>query len=345
MRSENFTNNSDFSTSIELSPKLLIVRVLEACNAGCFMCDFAWSKDTYRFSHNDAVSLVEQIRGSEIKVIRLTGGEPLILSDIAEILSILKQEELLTSIITNGFYLPEKIRALSTGLLDHIILSIDGSTAEKHDGFRRLPGLYKNICKGIRLLQKQSANTVVRVNTIVGIHNIKDLKQIYDNLCTLGVNQWSIIPLKQRDSTWRGLSFTQLSYEFESFKRHVIENPSSLKLLGHSLNWAGHTLEEVRKSWEEGRSMTPKRECFLVDKVRYYIPKDGIVFPCNCVPHRKNDIELSTEWSTDAVLTTGLKDSRTWLKQFGPSLCMGCEPINAALGEGAIDLDSEPLSF
>lgn len=30
--------------------KYLFIRILEACNADCFMCDFALSRDEYRFS-------------------------------------------------------------------------------------------------------------------------------------------------------------------------------------------------------------------------------------------------------------------------------------------------------
>ncbi|GEM_PF-1473648 len=345
MEQDNFTNKIDFISKLETEPRILIVRVLEACNAGCFMCNFAFSKDSYRFSQDDAQRLAIVIGNSKIKVVRLTGGEPLILPDLPDILSILKKENVLTSIITNGFYLPDRVSTLAGGILNQVIVSIDGSNSTKHDRYRKLPGLYSKICEGLQLLQHTSPSTIIRVNTVVGKHNLKDLKEIYDNLLKLGVRQWSIIPLKRNDSAWGELSVDELVHEFENFKQHVKENPGKLKFLGYSLNWAGRDGDEIRRNWKEKRPMTPRKSCSLVDLVRYYTPKEGVVFPCNCVPHRTDGAELATDWSQESVLSSGLRQPRTWLKKFGPSHCLGCEPINAALGEGAIDLHANPLGF
>jgi cytosylglucuronate decarboxylase len=330
---------------INTSPKILIVRVLEACNAGCFMCDFAFSEDTYRFSLDEARKVAELVAGSNIKVVRLTGGEPLLLPNLEEFLVTFKKVNVLNSIITNGFYLPSKAHSLAKGLLDHIIISIDGENAKKHDKYRRLPGLYANICKGISVLRDLNPSIIIRANTVVGKHNLSDLKQIYENLTKMGVTQWSIIPLKRGDHTWGNMSLEYLIEKFDDFKLHVTRNPGPLKLLGYSLDWAGRNQAEILRTWHEKRAITPKGRCLLVDQVRYFTPKDGLVFPCNCVPHRTRTVELGSTWMPSSVQENGLKESRDWLRTFGPFHCMGCEPINAALGEGLIDLNAEPLGF
>lgn len=40
--------------------RYLFIRVLEACNADCFMCEFALSRDTYRFSPEDFAELLPE---------------------------------------------------------------------------------------------------------------------------------------------------------------------------------------------------------------------------------------------------------------------------------------------
>lgn len=42
--------------------RYLFIRILEACNADCFMCDFALSRDTFRFSREDFDDLLPKAR-------------------------------------------------------------------------------------------------------------------------------------------------------------------------------------------------------------------------------------------------------------------------------------------
>jgi len=91
--------------------------------------------------------------------------------------------------------------------------------------------------------------------------------------------------------------------------------------------------------------MTPRVPCQVVQNVRYYVPSEGTYFVCNCVPHRIGSIELAQKWGPNALTAEGLGEIGDWLHKNGPKYCNGCEPINAALGEGIINIDDDPLGF
>src|SRR6185503_19331285 len=118
-------------------------------NAGCFMCDFAFSTDPVAFRADDARALAAKLRGGSIKVVRFTGGEPLLLADMHETLAVFANDGMATSIITNGWHLAERAAELVQAGLRQIIVSVDGADAESHDRFRRLPGLFERIAAGI----------------------------------------------------------------------------------------------------------------------------------------------------------------------------------------------------
>ena len=83
--------------------------------------------------------------------------------------------------------------------------------------------------------------------------------------------------------------------------------------------------------------MTPRGACGVVDRVLYFTPRDGVVFPCNCVPHRHAGRELSQPWSLELLRGRGQWPAREWLRTNGPRTCAGCEPANVALGEKPLD--------
>ncbi len=67
-------------------PEYLFIRILEACNANCFMCGFARSKDQFRFEANTLQHFLPRVKEEGIRYIRLTGGEPLLHKELSAIL-------------------------------------------------------------------------------------------------------------------------------------------------------------------------------------------------------------------------------------------------------------------
>jgi MoaA/NifB/PqqE/SkfB family radical SAM enzyme len=83
----------------------------------------------------------------------ISGGEPLLLGeDLFEIMDILHQDGTGFLLITNGYFVtPEIVDALSKYRYYRLQVSIDGSNAALHDGFRGVPGSFKKACEAALL--------------------------------------------------------------------------------------------------------------------------------------------------------------------------------------------------
>lgn len=327
-----------------IAPQILMVRVLEACNAGCFMCIFARSNDDFRFSITDAEDLAAFLMDSSYIMVRFTGGEPLLMDKIDQIIKVIKASDVKTSLITNGWHLKDKANTLLASGLDQVIVSLDGCLSETHDKYRKSKGLFNKAIAGIREIRKLSNLTAIRVNTVVGPHNYAELLDIHSLLIDLEVNHWSIIPIKGKGNVWKNCDIASFE-EFKCLFQKKIEACSSPKLIGESANWFGRTTIEQRRLFQQGIPFTPKDKCDLVNIVRYYSPRDGMVYPCNCIPHRVGSIQLGQPIKNGSLLPDGLQEIRAWLADNGPSFCTGCEPANVSLGECKVKIEDDLFAF
>jgi radical SAM protein with 4Fe4S-binding SPASM domain len=71
-----------------------------------------------------------------------------------------------------------------------LALSLDGSTAALHDGFRGLTGSYKRTLDAVGWCHE--AGLPVQINTTVSHHNVADLDNMIELLTSLGVVLWSV---------------------------------------------------------------------------------------------------------------------------------------------------------
>jgi cytosylglucuronate decarboxylase len=307
------------------------------------MCSFRWSNNEYRYSPSEANSLAKTARESGIRVVRFTGGEPLLHDGIADVISAFSTEGLLTSLITNGAFLENRCDELVQAGLTQVIISLDGYD-EDHDRFRATPGLFKAALMGVQAIQAKAPQIRIRVNTVVGPHNFRELPKIYDFLCSMRIESWSLIPLKGDDGAWKYVEKSDVEAAHALFVAHVSAN-ETVRILGDGLNWMGRNAREIDEFFTRGKVMTPRVPCQVVQHLRYYIPGEGKYFVCNCIPHRVGAMELAQEWCTEALTNKGLGKVGNWLHENGPNSCMGCEPINAAFGEGRIDIEDDPLGF
>lgn len=122
-----------------MKPTIMFVRVSENCNAGCFMCYFAHQHGLYNITNEQFNSLLQYMdRQGTYNIIRFTGGEPLLHKNIINFIKNSHDAGYQTSIITNGYLLPNFGEKIVEAGLDEVIISIDGSISEIHDNLRGL---------------------------------------------------------------------------------------------------------------------------------------------------------------------------------------------------------------
>lgn len=122
----------------------------------------------------------------------LTGGEPLLRRDILQIIRYASSKALWVVVGTNGVLVTETLaRTLKSEGVRGLALSLDALDADRHDAFRRVKGAWKNTVEGAKTLHAADFHFIVQ--TTVGSHNVKELREIADFAYeTLGAKVWNL---------------------------------------------------------------------------------------------------------------------------------------------------------
>lgn len=272
--------------------RMLYVKPLIACNAGCYMCSYRHSNDQYRMSVKEFKVLAEAAKKGNYNWIRITGGEPLLHNNIIDFIKIAKSLELKISIITNGILLDSKLPELIEASIDQLIISIDGF-GELNDTMRDSKNLFKKDIDSLKYAKEHDILT--RVNTVVGKINYKSLPLLRDKLDDIGIDAWEVTPVKLNN---------QLNYseEEKNMLRKIIfdlfSDKRTLKPLGEP--WL--VTEKEAKAFFEYNIMPHNDDiCHIVEDVRYFDGVTNRLYTCNMVSHRKiqNYIELNLKKQID----------------------------------------------
>lgn len=311
--------------------KYLFIRLLEACNADCFMCGYALSRDRYRFSLEDFEILLPQAQAMDVGFVRFTGGEPLLHRDVVNLVSAGAAAGMKMSLITNGSLLPAMAERLAHAGLAQVIVSIDGATAASHDFYRNTPGLFDKGVTGLALARDHGVMT--RVNTVVGPHNYREMPDLQRRLTDLGVEQWELSAIKLERF---------VAYEDRRDVERVCDaiydaDPDRL-LVPMGKRFCGDAPPERQLFFDEGVTPRPSPPCCnLVGDVIYIDAKNGMGFGCSLLPHRDADesgggVKLRTDgvWRLEP---TGFERHVAYFRHAGPTLCRGCSTTAAGYSD------------
>ena len=326
-----------------MEPEIMFIRVSENCNAGCFMCGYAGNHNSYNITETEFENLLTMMRDTgTYRLIRFTGGEPLLHPLLAKFITRCKEEGYTTSIISNGYLLPSQAEKLANAGLDQIIISIDGSKSEINDNLRGLKNGLEHIKLGVKKLREKNPNIHIRANTVISRENIDDLLDLYSMLEEMQFDSWSLIPIRGNSSIWKKEELLHYKEIYEKFKEKQ-KTTTKPELLGYSSSFFGRNDDEVNKSLLYNYRITPNDKCNLVDLVRFYIPDKKLIIPCNCAAHRIHQIDVEYNDIIDPMEKASLMAD--WLRENGPSCCTGCEPLNAYLADNPLILKKSLFKY
>lgn len=310
-------------TTLSERSRYLFIRILEACNAGCFMCDFANSRDAYRFTHEDLVEMLPDARRKGVRYIRFTGGEPLMHRDILPMVRTASEAGMEVSLITNGMLLPRMVDELAENGLSLVVVSIDGMDAESHDLFRDAKNCFKRAVEGLRMAK--SLGIMCRVNSVVGPHNYREMPELQEFLADLGVDQWDLSALKLSQMP----VYPDVADVLSVGER--IYTHDRLRPMGK--RWYGENAEEEQRYFVDGTTPRVSQErCFAAEDVIYLDAKNQSAFVCACLPHRTDGGNNNARFRSDGVIDLGTPRLREMQEHFsvaGPSSCTGCNAASA----------------
>ena len=168
------------------------------CNQNCGYCHRFLGINELDIEHNKKI--INKIAEDGIESMTFTGGEPLLYSNIIELLKFAKQKGIKSKIITNGEILAKnkEMREIYE-YLDSLTLSIDSINSEINEKLGRGYNHYENIKTVLESLREY--NLKVNINTVVSKVNIDSLQELGKFLNNYKINTWRVfkfIPLREK---------------------------------------------------------------------------------------------------------------------------------------------------
>ena len=272
-------------------PRLIAWELTNACNLACIHCraDAIKEPGPDELSTEEAKHFVDELM--EYKpIIILTGGEPLLRTDVYEIAQYATDKGFRVVLATNGTLLtPEIVKRLKEVGIQRVSISIDGSSKETHDIFRGEPGAFEGALRGIELLKQEGLP--FQINTTITKRNLDEIPGIYDLAIKLDASALHIFLLVP---TGRGEEIAEQEIPPEEYERVLnwFYDKNKEKKLQLKATCAPHYFRIMRQRAKvEGIRITPEthgleamtKGC-LGGSGFCFISYKGEVYPCGYLP-------------------------------------------------------------
>jgi len=185
-----WTKNVDLSTK----PIFVCWETTKACLLSCKHCRATAIKSRLpeELDFESGLRLIDQILefGEPYPALLLTGGDPLMRSDIFDLIKHAREQGIYTAVAASVTPLLDRNRMelLRDLGVEIISVSLDGATAELHDKIRNSPGTFDATLKAIRTAA--DCGIRLQVNTTVMKSNLRDLADIFHLVRERGAVAW-----------------------------------------------------------------------------------------------------------------------------------------------------------
>jgi MoaA/NifB/PqqE/SkfB family radical SAM enzyme len=252
-------------------PIVVSYEITLSCNCNCRHCDLGgFIKDEKQIKPEEYGELTRRLKPLAAQI---SGGEPLLRKDIAAIVKAIKQAGVKYAIlVTNGVLLNESnYLELREAGINQFSVSLDFPD-ERHDEFRRRPGLYKRLEQNLPQLAKFGFRDII-LNTAITKANLKEIlplaKRAYEWGVDISYSAYTALRTRNEDYCLNGR-------EDLGILRQAISELIMLKKQGTYLANPELTLRDTLKFFEQGYMPNCKAGIrFLV------VMPDGSLVPCS----------------------------------------------------------------
>jgi len=181
------------------APLLVYWELTRACDLACRHCRAAAiaERDPRELTTAEGEELLERIRsfGERGVHLVLTGGDPLKRPDLYSLIDYAARLGLTVSVAPSSTNLLTRdvFERFKDGGVESISLSLDGSTPERHEGIRGIPGCFTHTLD--TAWDALRARLRLQVNTLVTAETLPDLPAVYELLKSLPLMRWKLFTL------------------------------------------------------------------------------------------------------------------------------------------------------
>ncbi|MBI4899330.1 MAG: TIGR04053 family radical SAM/SPASM domain-containing protein [Actinobacteria bacterium] len=199
----------------DAAPMIVYWELTNACGLACRHCRATAMPDPApgELTTEQAIALLDDITGfagpgEPLPHVVMTGGDPLRRPDLVQLVEAATARGIGVSLApaVTPLLTRERMEWMSSAGIQAISLSLDGSTAELHDGVRMVPGTFEATLAALDVAAEVGLS--VQVNTLVTESTASDLPAVYELLRRHQLMQWSLFFLI---SIGRGAELKELS--------------------------------------------------------------------------------------------------------------------------------------
>ncbi len=195
-------------------PMLVFWETTRACLLACKHCRASATAAALpgELSTSEGKELIDQVAGfgRPYPILVLTGGDCLLREDIFELVDYAKGLGIPVALSPSVTPIldPEMVQKIVDSGVKAVSISLDGSSAQTHEGVRGIAGHFEKTVDAIRALT--SAGMTVQINTTVMRANVGELAEIAQIVSDAGAHIWEVFFLVQ---VGRGESTEAISTE------------------------------------------------------------------------------------------------------------------------------------
>ncbi|HSG38410.1 MAG TPA: radical SAM protein [Thermoanaerobaculia bacterium] len=321
-----------FSADFCAYPVLSEVALTYRCNLSCSFCyagcaaaglPAGWSEER-TMTDEEVRRVLDRIRHeARCPSVSFTGGEPTLRPGLPDLVRHAKGLGLKVNLISNGQLLDDRLTgALAAAGLDSAQLSLEGPTAEVHDGLTGRRGAFARLWTAVDRLRTRGIR--VHTNTTVSRRNLPHLEAVVDRVAASGLERLTmnlVIPCGSAGvEPDLAVSYTEAGEIVLRVKRRAEER--GVELIWYSplplclFNTVAHGLGN--------------RGCAAADGLLHVNPA-GDVLPCSSFRHGESLGNLLRQPFEEIWQSRAACFFRS--KRMMPASCQGC--ADAAVCQGA----------
>jgi radical SAM protein len=283
------------------NPMLVYWEMTQACALACRHCraEAVSTAHPDELNHAEGMELLSQIASFDTKPhLILTGGDPLERTDLYELIDEARRLGLTVSVTpaaTTALTL-DVLSKLKEHGIDSLGLSLDGSSAERHESIRGVEGCFNWTMRAIR--EAAEVGFPIQVNTLVSAETVDDLPAIYELMKQQKILRWSLFFLiavgrgkeLQPITPEHGEELMKWVYELAQvapFQIKTTEAPSYRRIALNQMREKGWTGAEIER--------TPVYRGFGIRDGHgiMFVSNQGDVYPAGFLPLATGNVRVN----------------------------------------------------
>lgn len=175
-------------------PAEIVIEVTGRCNFNCEGCfnrySFAEEGRNYQETGRKIKEVILAVKKAGVKVVRFTGGEPMLRADLFELIVFAHNLSLEVRLNTNASLIRPEHLPFFDKYVDSVLVSFNGFDSRSDAKWTQVKDSFSHKIKGLSLLGE--TRTKLRLGTVLTPDNLENLDKIFPLVHSLKPFQWEV---------------------------------------------------------------------------------------------------------------------------------------------------------